>query len=62
MPEWMVDEVENLIMGQNFYVDNIPYLMDSAENIFLISDINGQNYQNIDLPLSQCKCEKVFVC
>ena len=62
MPEWMVDEVENLIMGQNFYVDNIPYLMDSAENIFLNSDINGQNYQNIDLPLSQCKCEKVFVC
>jgi hypothetical protein len=62
MPEWMVDEVENLIMGQTFYVDNIPYLMDSAENIFLNSDINGQNYQNIDLPLSQCKCEKVFVC
>jgi hypothetical protein len=62
MPEWMVDEVENILMAQEISVDNLPVLIEDASNIFQNSDINGQNYQNIDLPLSQCKCENVFVC
>jgi hypothetical protein len=62
MPEWMVDEVENILMAQTISVENLPVLIEDASNIFQNSDINGQNYQNIDLPLSQCKCENVFVC
>lgn len=62
MPEWYVDEIEGLMMAQNFSINNSDYQIDNAENIFQVSDFLGQNYQNIDVPLSSCKCENVFVC
>lgn len=61
LPEWYVDEIENLMLAQDFRVNNQSYLIESAENIFENNDFGG-NYQNINVSLQSCKCETVFVC
>jgi hypothetical protein len=61
MPEWFQDAVETLTLGRNFTLNGIPYQMET-ENIFENSDNIGSVFQNINVLLSQCKCEKVFVC
>jgi hypothetical protein len=61
LPEWYVDEIENLMLAQDFRVNNQNYLIESAENIFENNEFGG-NYQNINVSLQSCKCETVFVC
>jgi len=62
MPDWVADEVEAIVMAKKFTVDNVEYLTEDTEQIFKNPEIIGSNYQNIDLPLSQCKCELVYSC
>lgn len=61
LPDWYQDACETLMLGKNFKVDGVPYLIES-ENIFENNDVPGTSFQNINLSLSSCKCEKVFVC
>ena len=62
VPWWFAHEVENIAAGTGFAVDNVEYLNDTQDSVFQNSDIESSSYQNIDLPLQQCKSEKVFVC
>lgn len=61
MPSWLASEVENIIASQEFKVNNFQYISES-ELIFEESDVESSKYQNINLSLLSCKCEKVFVC
>jgi len=61
-PQWMGQAFETLCGGQYFLVDGQRYYIEDVENVLTDSDVPGSNYQNIDLPLQQCKYENVFVC
>lgn len=61
IPDWYQDACETLMLGRNFKVDGNPFLIE-AENIFENNDVPGTTFQNINVVLQQCKCEKVFVC
>lgn len=61
VPDWYQDAIETLVLGRNFKVDGNPFLIE-AENIFENNDVPGTTFQNINVVLQSCKCEKVFVC
>lgn len=61
VPLWFASEIENIVASQGFKVENVPYISES-EQIFQESEVESSQYQNIDIPLLSCKCEKVFVC
>lgn len=61
VPEWFGDAIETLVLGKNLTADGIEYQLES-ESIFENNDISGTTFQNINVLLSQCKCENVFVC
>lgn len=61
MPQWFQDACETLMLGKNFKIDGVPYQLEQ-ENIFENNDVQGSVFQNINVPLSTCKCENVFVC
>lgn len=61
MPEWYALEAENIILGRGFTADNVGYNLEGSQ-IFQNSEVYSAKYENIDVPLSQCKNEKVFVC
>lgn len=62
VPWWFAHEAENIAAGTGFAVDNVEYLNDTGDSMFQNNDIESSSFQNIDLPLQQCKSEKVFVC
>ena len=61
MPSWYQDAVETIALGKNFSVDNDTYQIET-ENIFENNDNIGSVFQNLNVILSICKCENVFVC
>ena len=61
MPSWFQDAVETIALGKNFSVDNDTYQIET-ENIFENNDNIGSVFQNLNVILSICKCENVFVC
>lgn len=61
MPDWFQDACETLMLGTNFKINGVEYQI-GTENIFENNDLIGSVFQNINLPLTQCKCENVFVC
>lgn len=61
VPMWFASEIENIVASQGFSVGNVPYISES-EIIFEESEVESSKYQNINIPLLSCKCEKVFVC
>lgn len=61
VPAWFQDAVETLALGRSLKLDGIQYQLEQ-ESIFENSDLNGSVFQNINVLLSQCKCENVFVC
>lgn len=62
MPDWMQNAEETLLIGKDLLLDGVSYMIDNTENIFAINDVGGSNFQPIDVPLSLCKCNTVFVC
>ena len=62
MPQWYADAFEAIALSQIFMAEGVRYYLDEVESFLNDSDIPGSNFQNIDLPLQQCKCENVFVC
>lgn len=61
VPDWFAFEVENVLAGQSMTIDNVGYDVEGTE-AFKNIDLNNSTFQNLDLLLSQCKTEKVFVC
>lgn len=61
IPSWFASEIENIIASQGFEVNNIPYISES-EQILEESEVDNSLYQNLNISLLSCKCEKVFVC
>lgn len=61
VPAWYACEIENIIASKDFRVENISYISEN-EQIFEESDVESSKYQNINISLLSCKCEKVFVC
>jgi len=62
MPKWYADEIENISLAKTFLINNVEYYHQEGESIFKDSDIESVSFQNIDVLLTQCKCENVFAC
>lgn len=61
VPSWFQDAVETLALGKSLKLDGVQYQLEQ-ESFFENSDNIGSVFQNINVLLSQCKCENVFVC
>jgi len=62
MPEWMVDEVENIMLAKDTQYDNLPLMLTDTDSIFSTQDAPGFQYQNIDISLQSCKCLTIYSC
>lgn len=62
MPDWYQDAMETLLIGNTLLIDGVLYMIDNAGNIFENNDVLGSNFQAVNVPLSLCKCQTVFVC
>lgn len=62
MPEWMVDEVENIMLAKETQYDNLPLMLTDTDSIFSTADAPGFLYQNIDISLQACKCLTIYSC
>lgn len=62
MPDWMVDEVENIMIAKDTQYDNIPLMLTDTDSIFSTQEISGFEYQYINLNLQSCKCLTIYSC
>lgn len=62
MPEWMVDEVENIMIAKDTQYDNLPLMLTDTDSIFSTQEISGFEYQYINLNLQACKCLTIYSC
>lgn len=62
VPSWFASEVENIVLANEFNVDNMELQTSDNDQLFVGVDIPGYQYQYLDVPLQSCKCLMLYGC
>lgn len=62
VPSWFASEAENIMLGNEFLINNMELQLPDNDQIFQGVDIPGYTYQFLDVPLTSCKCLMLYGC